>query len=156
MSRLRTSATSREKVSSLAAHVTHYSATVRMVPRHPHSGEQGHQSYKMRWILTGRHCASDTAVRATALYSTSHQTIRHAVQSQYAHTSQSSCPSLSSCSCLLAAVWGGLHAVLVSEITQAAQHGRVCIAHECHIAEPFAEWMLLEGQVLIVRALVTC
>jgi hypothetical protein len=51
---------------------------------------------------------------------------------------------------------GRLHALLVSEVAQTAQHSRVRVAHECDVAEPFTERAVLEGEVLIVRCLVTC
>ena len=56
----------------------------------------------------------------------------------------------------LSLLWGRLHALLVSEVAQTAQHSRMCIAHECDIAEPFTERVVLEGEVLIVRCLVAC
>ena len=62
---------------------------------------------------------------------------------------------LFTCSCDLSIVSSGTHTLLVGKVTQAAQHSRVRVAHESNVAEPFAQWVLLEGEVLEIRGLIT-
>ena len=73
----------------------------------------------------------------------------HAIVQECGHS------NLSSYSSDLLIVSSGTHALLVGKVTQAAQHSRVRVAHESDVAEPFAQWVLLEGEVLEVCGLIT-
>ena len=74
----------------------------------------------------------------------------HAIVQECGH------PNLSSCFSDLSIVSARTQTLLVSKVTQAAQHSRMRVAHESNVAEPFAQWVLLEGEVLEVRGLITC
>ena len=73
----------------------------------------------------------------------------HAIVQECGHS------NLSSYSSDLFIASSGTHALLVGKVTQAAQHSRVRVAHESDVAEPFAQWVLLEGEVLEVCGLIT-
>ena len=78
-----------------------------------------------------------------------HETMEQEMQASCAYT------LLSPDSSRLIIVLDGAHAFFVSEVTQTAQYSGVCVAHKCDVAEPFAQWIQLEGQVFVVRGLVT-